>query len=168
MIHHTTRRTFCAFGLVAAAGAAFATPAPHGGPILTVSGRIALPDGGTSAAFDRAALEGLGTEGFVTSTPWYSRPVYFEGVRMDRLMRAVGAGGDTVTVVALNDYTTDLPIPDFERYGTLLALKRDGAYMPVRDKGPLFVVYPYDSRPELKSHMYYSRSAWQVSDLVVK
>ena len=87
---------------------------------------------------------------------------------MDRLMRAVGAGGDTVTVVALNDYTTDLPIPDFERYGTLLALKRDGAYMPVRDKGPFFVVYPYDSKPELKSHMYYSRSAWQVSDLVVK
>lgn len=168
MIHHTTRRTFCAFGLVAMTKAAFAMPAPNGGPILSVSGRIAPPDGSTSAVFDRAALEALGTDGFVTSTPWYSHPVHFEGVRMDRLMRAVGARGDTVTAIALNDYTTDLPIPDFERYGTLLALKRDGIYMPIRDKGPLFVVYPYDSKTELKSHMYYSRSAWQVSDLVVK
>ena len=44
----------------------------------------------------------------------------------------------------------------------LLALKRNGAYMPVRDKGPLFIVYPYDSSPELKHQKYYSRSAWPV------
>jgi hypothetical protein len=40
--------------------------------------------------------------------------------------------------------------------------------MPVRDKGPLFVIYPYDSRPELKSQLYYGRSAWQVSKLVIR
>ncbi|MCC2664519.1 MAG: oxidoreductase, partial [Geminicoccaceae bacterium] len=45
-------------------------------------------------------------------------------------------------------------------YPVILALKRDGAYMPVRDKGPLFIVYPYDSSPELKHQNYYSRSAW--------
>ena len=40
--------------------------------------------------------------------------------------------------------------------------------MPVRDKGPLFVVYPYDSDPELRSQKFYSRSAWQVKSLIVK
>ena len=43
----------------------------------------------------------------------------------------------------------------------------DGAYMPVRDKGPLFIVYPYDSDPALKHQVYYSRSAWQVARMVV-
>jgi hypothetical protein len=35
----------------------------------------------------------------------------------------------------LNDYATEIPMSDFDRFGVLLALKRDGAYMPVRDKG---------------------------------
>jgi hypothetical protein len=70
--------------------------------------------------------------------------------------------------MALNDYTTEIPVDDFTKYNVILALKRDGEYMPVRDKGPLFIVYPYDSDPELRSQKYYSRSAWQVARLIVK
>ena len=135
--------------------------------ILSVSGRIRTVNKDGSAEFDRAMLEALGMESFETTTPWYNGPVKFEGVRMQKLMQAVGAAGESVTAVALNDYTTDIPIADFERYGVLLALKRDGNEMPVRDKGPLFIVYPYDSRPELKSLKFYSRSAWQVAKLEV-
>ena len=68
----------------------------------------------------------------------------------------------------MNDYTTEIQMEDFTKHHAILALKRNGEYMPVRDKGPLFVVYPYDSDPELKSQTYYSRSAWQVARLVVK
>jgi hypothetical protein len=38
----------------------------------------------------------------------------------------------------------------------------------VRDKGPLFIVYPYDSKPELKSQTYYGRSAWQLAKLIIE
>ena len=152
----------------AAAQAPASLPSPTSKPILTVSGRISRTNAGETASFDRAMLESLPQDSFETTTPWYNGPVKFEGVPMTRLMQAVGAMGSIVVAVALNDYTTDLPVSDFERYGTLLALKRDGNYMPVRDKGPLFVVYPYDSVTELKSQQYYSRSAWQVSKLIVK
>lgn len=135
--------------------------------ILSVSGRIEASNKDGSAEFDRSMLEALGTESFETTTPWYNGPVKFEGVRMQKLMQAVGAFGKVVTAIALNDYTTDIPIADFEHYGVLLAMKRDGNDMPVRDKGPLFIVYPYDSKPELKSQKFYSRSAWQVSKLEV-
>jgi hypothetical protein len=40
--------------------------------------------------------------------------------------------------------------------------------MAVRDKGPLFIVYPFDSRSDLRSERYYSRSAWQLRALEVK
>ena len=70
-------------------------------------------------------------------------------------------------MVALNDYASSIPISDFAAHGVILALKRDGQYMPVRDKGPLFIIYPYDSSPELKSQMYYARSVWQVKRLEV-
>ena len=113
-------------------------------------------------------LEDLGTVRIKTTTPWHNGVVSFEGVRLDKLMNHVGAKGRTVVAIALNDYTTEIPIGDFAKYGTILALKRDGEYMPIRDKGPLFVIYPYDSRSELKSQIYYGRSAWQVTKLVVK
>ena len=160
-----TRRRFGMLALALPAPAWAAEPLVSSQPILTVSGRITAQGG--SARFDRDMLEGLGTEGFQTRTPWYDKPVRFDGVRMSRVMQAVGATGSTVTAIALNDYSTDIPMADFERFGVILALKRDGVYMPVRDKGPLFIVYPYDSSPELRSQLYYSRSAWQVAKLIV-
>lgn len=150
-----------------AAEAASGVAAASGKPVLTLSGRISPPGGTSSVSFDMTALENLGLDGFETTTPWYNGPVRFEGIRMTRLLRAVGATGETVTAVALNDYSTDLPISDLEKYGVILATKRDGSYMPIRDKGPLFIVYPYDSAPELRAQRYYSRSAWQVTKLII-
>jgi hypothetical protein len=103
-----------------------------------------------------------------TKTPWYKDSVKFEGVPLDRLMAHVGAKGERVQAIALNDYSVEIPMEDFAKHRAILALKRDGEYMSVRDKGPLFVVYPYDSDPELRSQKFYSRSAWQVNRLIVK
>lgn len=142
-------------------------PKPQEAPILAVSGRISVRNDGDLAQFDRPMLEALGTTGFVTNTPWYKEAVRFDGVLMRTLMGAVGASGERVTATALNDYSTEIPLADFERYDVLLALKRDGEYMPVRDKGPLFIVYPFDSLPELQAKKFYSRSAWQLAQLAV-
>ncbi|WP_442873114.1 oxidoreductase [Aurantimonas sp. A3-2-R12] len=141
---------------------------PTGKVILTISGEIAVTNAGDSAEFDRAMLESLGMVSFRTRTPWYDKPVTFEGVSLDKLMTLVGATGDRVRAIALNDYMTEIPIEDFARHGTIIALKRDGEYMPVRDKGPLFIVYPYDSDAALQSQTYYGRSAWQLSKLIVE
>ena len=141
---------------------------PAGRVILTVSGRISVTNDGDTARFDRAMLEELGMAGFTTVTPWYDGPVTFEGVPMTRLLQRLGGQGDTVQAVALNDYSTEIPMTDFARWGVLLALKRDGVYLSIRDKGPLFIVYPYDTNAELRAPRYYGRSAWQVARLVVR
>ncbi|MGI4940410.1 MAG: molybdopterin-dependent oxidoreductase [Janthinobacterium lividum] len=153
-------------GLAAAGRAGVASAAER--PLLTVTGKIKTPDGTASLRFDRAGLEALGTASFITQTPWYPGPVTFEGVPMVRLMAAVGASGDTIVATALNDYVTEIPIADFSAYDVLLALKRDGEYMTPRDKGPLFIVYPFDSDPALHHQRFYSRSAWQLARLVVR
>ena len=154
--------------LLAPAAWAGSLPMPTGTPILTISGAISDTNVGDTATFDRAMLENLGMVKIVTTTPWYQGPMTFEGVPMEKLMADVGAKGQRVVAYALNDYTTEIPMEDFAKHHAILALKRNGEYMPVRDKGPLFIVYPYDSEPELKSQIFYSRSAWQVARLVVK
>ena len=140
--------------------------APAEKVILTITGQIADKTG--HAVFDRSKLEALGLVAFETATPWYATRVKFEGVSMAALLRAVGASGEMLSVTALNDYKTEIPIEDFEKFGTILALKRDGNYLPVSDKGPLFIVYPFDQYPELKAQKFYSRSAWQVARMEVK
>ncbi len=155
---------------LATLGSAHADPlaSPAGNPILAVSGQIESKNLGGAAVFDLAMLEAMDVATFRTSTPWFKGVVEFQGVPMDRLMAAVGAKGGKITVYALNDYKTEIPLQDLADHHAVLAYKRDGQYMPVRDKGPLFVVYPYDSDPVLQNQVYYGRSAWQVSRIVVE
>ncbi|NKE76456.1 oxidoreductase [Ochrobactrum intermedium] len=141
---------------------------PAGKPILVISGNISNTNVGDTAQFDRDMLEAIGLVTVETTNPWYDGRVRFEGVSMDKLMSLVGAKGTKVTAVALNDYVSSLPLEDFKRFNVILAMKRDGNYMPVRDKGPLFIIYPYDSDPQLQTQTYYTRSAWQVAKLIVE
>lgn len=155
------------FGIVLSANAQ-TPPKPAGDTILEVDGNITAANDGSKAVFDRTSLESLGLEKVVTSTPWHNGPVTFEGVSLDKLMHLVGARGTKVRAIALNDYAATVPMEDLAKYKVILALKRDGQYMAVRDKGPLFIIYPYDSRPELRSQVYYARSVWQVKRLEIQ
>ncbi len=154
--------------LVANVAGAGSLPEPAEKPILTVTGKISVTNKDGAAQFDRAMLEALGETSFSTTTPWYKEPVKLEGVALAKLLDAVGATGDRIVSVALNDYSAEMPVEDARKFGVILALKRDGEYMTVRDKGPIFIVYPFDSDPDLKAQKYYSRSVWQVSRIEVK
>ncbi|MGL5599957.1 MAG: molybdopterin-dependent oxidoreductase [Silvania sp.] len=141
---------------------------PAGKVLLTLSGKIENTNEDGKAVFDIASLEKLGTVTFQTTSPWYNGRTTFTGIPMQKLMEYVGAKGSVLKVTALNDYTTDIPLDDFKKYNAILALKVNGEYMRIRDKGPLFIVYPYDSLPELNNKIYYSRSAWQVSKMNIE
>lgn len=143
-------------------------PQPVGKPLLTIQGKIATVNHDGTAQFDLAMLEHLGMVTIETKTPWFDGPVKFEGVPLSRLMGVVEASGKTIVAVALNDYSSEIPMEDITKYNVILALKRNGEYMPVRDKGPLFVIYPYDSDPGLRSQTFYGRSVWQIAKLIVK
>lgn len=136
--------------------------------LLTLSGNIENTNEDGKAVFDVASLEKLGMVTFQTTSPWYNGRTTFTGISLQKLMDYVGAKGSLVKVTALNDYTTEIPLSDFKKYNVILAMKVNGEYMRIRDKGPLFVVYPYDSLPELNNQIFYSRSAWQVSRMSIE
>lgn len=141
---------------------------PAGKVLLTLSGNIENTNEEGKAVFDIASLEKLGMVSFQTTSPWYNGRTKFTGIPLQKLMDYVGAKGSVVMVTALNDYTTVIPLSDFKKYNVILALKINGEYMRIRDKGPLFIVYPYDSMPELNNQIFYSRSAWQVSRMNIE
>ncbi len=139
--------------------------APTGRTILSVSGKIGAKNKGELAVFDMAMIEKLPQHSFTTRTPWYDKPVKFTGPLLSDVLAAVKASGTTVSAVAINDYKINIPIEDIGKHGVLMARLIDDKPIPVRSKGPLFVVYPFDSAAMLRSSVYYERSIWQLKAL---
>lgn len=153
--------------LALSAGAPPASFAAGEPVILTVTGLIADTRAG-GVDFTLADLERVGITTVETTTPWHEGRPRFEGVLLSRLLATVGATGRTLRVSALNDYVADIPVEDADRYGPILAIRRDGEPLTVRTKGPLFVIYPFDRIPELRNEAIYNRSVWQVRRIEVK
>lgn len=131
-------------------------------PVVTITGSS------DSVAFDRTELEAMGMVSIKTTTPWNDGIVNFEGVPLELLLEKANARGATATVIALNDYSVDIPTTDFAEFGAILAVKRNGEYMPIADQGPFFVIYPFDSNPVLQGQPYYGRAVWQVKEITVQ
>jgi hypothetical protein len=159
---------FLLFGCLVLAGPAAALEAPAGKVILTISGKVADPNRGHAAVFDLAMLQKLPQQSFTTSTPWYPKPIKFQGPLLRDVLAAAKAKGVTLKAMALNDYQTTIPFEDAAQFDVILATHMDDEAIPVRTKGPLFIVYPYDSKDVLRATVYYERSAWQLKSLVVE
>lgn len=138
-------------------------PAPTGEVILTVSGAIGTTNVEKTLQLDAALMASLPQHSFTTSTIWTEGTATYTGVLLRDLLDAVGATGETVTLTALNDYQISMPAADAAADGPLLANLADGAPMSVRDKGPVWMLFPYDEVAAYRSEQTYARSIWQLT-----
>lgn len=165
------RRLFlahCALLAGALTPSSFAADKPAGKPILTLTGKISQKNDADRYVFDMAMLEKLPQHSFTTKTPWFKEPVKFTGPLLRDVLAEAGASGEILTAFALNDYKTSIPVNDAASFNVIVARLMDGKTMPVREKGPLFIIYPYDENKDLQTKTYYSRSAWQLKAIEVK
>jgi hypothetical protein len=156
--------TLCAWG----GPTPFAAMPAQDRVILSVTGAISGVDGSGRIDFDLNALDQLGLTKLTTWTPWTEGEVEFEGVWARRLLDAVGARGTEVEAHALNEYVEVIPIDDFHRYDVLLAVRMNGQLMRTRDKGPIWIVYPWSGHPELDDFLTREKSIWQLNALHVR
>lgn len=158
-----------AFLTMTALSAAGAAPldTPAGDVVLTITGNIDNTNADGAATFDLAMLEALAGRSATMETPWTTGATTFEGPLLAAVIEAAGGHGKRLLVKALNDYSAEVPIEDATALETILAVKMNGSPMSVRDKGPLFLIYPFDKKPELYNEKYFSRSVWQIREIEV-
>lgn len=142
-----------------------ALEAPAAAVVLTVRGALARASRDGKADFDMAMLERLPQRSITTETPWHLGAHTFEGPLLREVLAAAGARGETARLVALNDYSVAMPLDDAQRYDVIVARHLDGKPMSVREKGPLFVMYPFDTQPQLRNAVYFSRCVWQLRSI---
>ena len=144
-----------------------ALPGPRGEVLLTVTGRIAVTNADGSARLDRELMLAMGTSELTTRTPFTDGVSTFMGVLVARLLDRLGATGTELRTTALNDYAVVIPVTEVRAYPVLLALSRDGNVLSTRERGPLWVIYPWSDYPELDDRAHRQRSIWQLSAIEV-
>lgn len=142
-------------------------PVPDGKIILEIHGAIGRTNADDIAQFDSAMLKALPRVRLETHTSVTDGVHVFDGFLVRDLLERVDASGSTVTATALNYYTIDFPIEEFDDYDVILAYAMDGKRLKPSDKGPLWIVYPRDQHPELQDIRYDYRWVWQVIRLDV-
>ena len=153
------------------AAAAETQSLPLAEPILTVFVTDALqtPESSTpEAAFDLAMLRAMPVTSFRTSTVWTEGVSEFTGVSLKDFIDAINISTGTLSMYAANDYVAEVPVSDAVEGGPILAYLMDGQEMTVRDKGPLWVIYPFDDNPNYQTEVVYSRSIWQLVKIEIK
>jgi len=138
---------------------------PSGPVVLAVTGEIGA---GEVAEFDLEMLEALPQHTTKTITPWYEGEITFTGPLLASVFDAVDGQGDMVRVRALNDYSVEIPVTEIRDYPVILATRVDGKRFSIRDKGPLFVIYPFSEFPELYNEVSFNKSVWQVARIEVE
>lgn len=149
------------------AAAMNALPYPEGQIVLTVTGNIDVTNEGDTAVFDRQMLMDLGKVSYSTSTIWTDDIIEFTGPTLHSLLERLGVRDGAVETIALNDYFVTIPVEEITEEAPILALQMDGRNMSVRMKGPVWVIYPYDSDPKYQNTLTQSRSIWQLKEINV-
>ena len=170
MIHPpaVSRRAVLGAALAACLSPALALEPPAGPTVLSVSGSIGQRNTPDAADFDLAMLEKLPQRSITTTVPWYPEARTFTGVLLRDLLAAVGATGSTLRAIALNDYRVDIPVKDVHDHDVIVAYRLDGRPMSVREKGPLVIMYPFDSSRQLRNAVHFGRAAWQLRRIEVR
>lgn len=140
---------------------------PQGEVILTISGDIAHTNVEDTLQFDLDMLRGLDDTIIETSTIWTDGVRRFQGVSLKVLIDLLDVSSGSITASAINDYAVEIPVSDATPEGPILAYLMDDEVMSVRNKGPLWVIYPYDSAAEYRSEVIFSRSIWQLDRIAI-
>ena len=134
-------------------------------PMSDVLMTVTTQDG--SREYDLAALEALPQTSFKTSTIWTEGEQEFTGVLLSDLLEDAGITEGSVMATAINDYAVEIPVDEIDDIAPIVAYHLNGETMSVRDKGPLWIVYPYDLSVDYQTEINYSRSIWQLDRITL-
>lgn len=128
---------------------------------------LTFTHGDQSIDFDINALTKMGETQFTTTTSWTEGEQTFVGVSLHSFLDQMGVDSGVLKATAINDYAVEIPVSDAVEGGPIIAYHRNGQEMSVRDKGPLWIVYPFDTNPKYQTEVIYSRSIWQLDRINV-
>lgn len=104
-----------------------------------------------AAAFDRDMLQQLGMHAVEIVFDDWPAPVRLEGPRLKDLVAAVGGAGQSVSLMALDGYASEISWDDLQALDWIVGIRQDGRDLGLGQRGPLWVVYTYPDGRKLST-----------------
>lgn len=137
--------------------------------LLSAEDILTITTPNSTTSFTREELLEMPQTTVVTLNDYVDDVTSFRGPSLRFLLERLGISQDkTLNMIALNDFSTEIPASDAFNYNVVLAVLRNGRTMPIRKKGPIWVIYPMDDHPELQSDIYNGRLVWQLKSIAVE
>ena len=119
--------------------------------------------------FSEAELLALPQVTIRTRTEFTDGVVEFIGPLARDAVAFIETGAATsLHLVAANDYAIDIPLSDLTDSDVILALQANGERLTIRDKGPIWLMYPVDDHAELQDPIYTIRLIWQLTTMELR
>ncbi len=130
---------------------------------------LTVSDGTRSIAYSEEELLALPQHRLVTNNEYVPEKTAFRGPLLRHVIAPLDPSADEVIkATALNDYAVEIPVSDALDYKVIVARYRDGTPMRIRDKGPLWIIYPLDAHADLTPADTNHKLIWQLDSLRIK
>ena len=130
---------------------------------------LSVTNGPKTVTYTLEALLALPQELVVTTNDYVDDLTTFQGPSLKSVLEESDIGDDaTLKMVAINDFASSVPAGDAFEYQVILAVLSDGEEMSVRDKGPIWVIYPMTDNTELQDDIYNGRLVWQLKSITAE
>lgn len=130
---------------------------------------LSVTNGDQTVTYNLEALLALPQEIVVTTNDYVDDLTTFQGPSLKSVLEESDIGDDaTLKMVAINDFASSVPAGDAFEYQVILAVLSDGEEMSVRDKGPIWVIYPMTDNAELQDDIYNGRLVWQLKSITAE
>ncbi|MCF7353870.1 hypothetical protein [Vibrio sp. CK2-1] len=121
---------------------------------------------GQQINLSREELETLPQTTFTTSTPWTKGVHTYQGPKLSLITDKFSSSINGIRIYALNGYSYDINTHDLQRYPFILALRQDEKVLSLRNKGPFWLLVPFDQNPKLLSHdKLQNQLVWQIEKI---
>ena len=83
------------------------------------------------------------------------------------MLEHLGTSSSEFLAWADDGYEATFKGVDVEKYPVILAYKKNGEFLSLRDLGPLWIMFPFDQYKELDVQPIYEIAVWQLSRIEI-
>lgn len=133
--------------------------------VLTVYGNININEHNYSHLdFTLSELQTLTQANITTAHPWSTEPRHYHGVDMNTLLDSLFNQQKILSLQleALNDFSIAVNWEQISSYSPILAWQENKRVISRRNKGPLWLILPFDQVPKVQQADFLHFMVWQL------
>lgn len=102
-----------------------------------------------------------------TSTPWDEEVITFSGPTLKALLTRYNITEGELNLYASNRYQIQIPWDYIEDTSPIIANRMNGGPFSRRQRGPLWLIFPFDSDDRYRSYEVSAMSIWQLISIEI-